>query len=319
MTTDDGDHWIALANWPARPRRGPADTAFALLNNEYVQRLALDRRRAGHAPRDGNELTASTSEGWVSQGITTAAFAPLNRIVIDGQAVRGTPCGLRLATYTMPVLHPRLQGRRSAARSADHLVRPAHRPPRQPLYRPDVSVRLDDGRELPAASGCRVQQSRRHTGASPSAPARWSMPDRLKRVRSPSPFGMTPRDRRDGKLRIFSVYYHNSSLAVKVGQRVAAGAVIARVGNTGRATNDHLHLEVHASPTDSVPAIVDSLQRFPPYTTNPELWIEPLPGTGIVAGQVFNAARRADAASPDLWVGEARTDRNTVLLRRDVR
>ena len=37
---------------------------------------------------------------------------------------------------------------------------------------------------------------------------------------------------------------------------------------------------------------MDSLQRFPPYTTNPELWLEPLPGTGIVAGQVFDAARR---------------------------
>jgi hypothetical protein len=35
---------------------------------------------------------------------------------------------------------------------------------------------------------------------------------------------------------------------------------------------------------------VDSLQRFPPYTTNPELWIEALPGTGIVAGQVFDAS-----------------------------
>ena len=66
--------------------------------------------------------------------------------------------------------------------------------------------------------------------------------------------------------------------------------MIARVGNTGRATNDHLHLELAASPTDSIGAIVDSLQRFPPYTTNPELWIEPLPNTGIVAGQVFDAA-----------------------------
>ena len=66
--------------------------------------------------------------------------------------------------------------------------------------------------------------------------------------------------------------------------------VISRVGNTGRATNDHLHLEMAASPTDSLGAIVDSLQRFPPYTTNPELWIEPQPGTGIVAGQVFNEA-----------------------------
>jgi len=30
--------------------------------------------------------------------------------------------------------------------------------------------------------------------------------------------------------------------------------------------------------------------RYPPYNTNPELWIEPLPGTGIVAGQVWDSA-----------------------------
>jgi murein DD-endopeptidase MepM/ murein hydrolase activator NlpD len=87
--------------------------------------------------------------------------------------------------------------------------------------------------------------------------------------------------------RLYSTYMHNSSLLVRVGDRVRTGQEIARVGNTGRATNDHLHLELSASPTDSLPAIVDSLQRFPPYTTNAELWIEPLPGTGIVAGQVF--------------------------------
>ena len=34
---------------------------------------------------------------------------------------------------------------------------------------------------------------------------------------------------------------------------------------------------------------MDSSQRFPAYTTNPELWVEPLPGTGIVAGQVFGS------------------------------
>jgi hypothetical protein len=38
---------------------------------------------------------------------------------------------------------------------------------------------------------------------------------------------------------------------------------------------------------------VDSLQRFPPYTVNPELWVEPLPNTGIVAGQVFDGSGAA--------------------------
>ena len=91
---------------------------------------------------------------------------------------------------------------------------------------------------------------------------------------------------------LFSTYYHNSRLLVSVGQRVARGQVISQVGNTGRATNEHLHLEVHVAPTDQVQAIVDSAQRYPPYTANPELWIEPLPETGVVAGQVWDAAGR---------------------------
>jgi hypothetical protein len=92
------------------------------------------------------------------------------------------------------------------------------------------------------------------------------------------------------RYRLYSTYYHNSKLGVKVGDRVRTGKVISWVGNTGRATNDHLHLEIAISPTDSIGAIVDSLQRFPPYTTNPELWLKPLPETGIVAGQVFDAS-----------------------------
>src|SRR3989442_1833834 len=92
---------------------------------------------------------------------------------------------------------------------------------------------------------------------------------------------------------LFSTYYHNSALLVKVGQRVKAGDVIALVGNTGRATNDHLHLEVHASPFDSVALIVDPKERYPHYTVNPELWIAPLPGMGVVAGQVWDTAGHA--------------------------
>ncbi len=95
----------------------------------------------------------------------------------------------------------------------------------------------------------------------------------------------------DGRrLFLYSVYYHNSKLRVHVGQRVKAGDVIALVGNTGRATNDHLHLEVHASPYDSTRLIVDPDVRYPPFNTNPELWIAPLPGTGMIAGQVWDSA-----------------------------
>ena len=91
--------------------------------------------------------------------------------------------------------------------------------------------------------------------------------------------------------RIYSVYFHNSRLLVTVGQRVQRGQAVALAGSTGRATNDHLHLEIHVAPTDSVGAIVGD-NRYPPYTTNPELWIEPLPGTGIVAGQVWDSRGR---------------------------
>jgi hypothetical protein len=88
---------------------------------------------------------------------------------------------------------------------------------------------------------------------------------------------------------VYSVYFHNSSLDVRAGQRVQAGDIIARVGNTGRATNDHLHLEVHVTPETDSAKIVDPAVRFPPFTVNPQLWLQPLPGTGIVAGQVFDA------------------------------
>jgi murein DD-endopeptidase MepM/ murein hydrolase activator NlpD len=89
---------------------------------------------------------------------------------------------------------------------------------------------------------------------------------------------------------VFSAYYHHTSITVVQGQRVKAGDLIGRIGNTGRATNDHLHLEVHAMPVDSALLVVDPAVRYPPYSSNPELWIAPLPGTGIVAGRVWSAA-----------------------------
>ena len=97
-------------------------------------------------------------------------------------------------------------------------------------------------------------------------------------------------DRRLDDAYVFSTYYHNTSLAVKPGDRVRAGDPIARVGSTGRATNDHVHLEIHVAPTADSAAIVDPEQRYPAFTRNPQLWIEPLPDTGVVAGRVTDAA-----------------------------
>jgi murein DD-endopeptidase MepM/ murein hydrolase activator NlpD len=100
-------------------------------------------------------------------------------------------------------------------------------------------------------------------------------------------------DRRLDDAYVWSTYYHNAEILVAAGQRVRAGDPIARVGSTGRATNDHLHLEIHVTPTPDSIAVVDPANRFPSHTRNPQLWIEPLPGTGVIAGRVFDADGRA--------------------------
>jgi murein DD-endopeptidase MepM/ murein hydrolase activator NlpD len=88
---------------------------------------------------------------------------------------------------------------------------------------------------------------------------------------------------------LFSTYAHNARVLVAVGQRVARGQPIARVGDTGRTTHVQVELEVHAAPADEVRAVLEA-SRFPAYAANPELWIDPLPGTGVVAGRVLDAS-----------------------------
>jgi hypothetical protein len=44
------------------------------------------------------------------------------------------------------------------------------------------------------------------------------------------------------------------------------------------------------APSEDVGAIVNAQERFPPHTVNPQLWIEPVPGTGIVAGRVVDGS-----------------------------
>jgi len=55
-------------------------------------------------------------------------------------------------------------------------------------------------------------------------------------------FGLAVMVEHDGGL--VTLYGHNSRLYVKRGNRVLRGAVISRMGSTGRSTGIHLHFEV---------------------------------------------------------------------------
>jgi murein DD-endopeptidase MepM/ murein hydrolase activator NlpD len=53
-----------------------------------------------------------------------------------------------------------------------------------------------------------------------------------------------------------SVYAHMSTITAKEGQSVAAGQVIAAVGQSGRATGPHLHWGVHLNGVGLDPALL---------------------------------------------------------------
>jgi murein DD-endopeptidase MepM/ murein hydrolase activator NlpD len=290
VTLDNGAKWSALGDAVGPPAKGPADTVYRILPSEYVRRVTADRRGWTVATLRGNQRVRRTATGWAGEPIAAAAFAPANALLIGRQLIRGTPCGLRPIADTLPCL-------RQSAPTADPPKNPLTTWFRRPIAPTDNSF-IDQTYRYGSTMGGNFQQHQGVEFNNPDGTPVYAIGAGRVVYAGPAEQGaltVTIRHdttvKADGKrFRIFSTYYHNSFIKAKLGQRVTKGTLIARVGNTGRATNDHLHLEMSASPTDSMGAIVDSLQRFPPYTTNPELWIQPLPNTGIVAGQVIDSA-----------------------------
>jgi len=77
---------------------------------------------------------------------------------------------------------------------------------------------------------------------------------------------------------LFTVYAHLESTSVWPGQHVWSGDLIGTVGDSGHAEGAHLHFEVR----------VGENRYFNTY--NPELWLVPPEGWGVLAGRVMNSS-----------------------------
>jgi hypothetical protein len=101
------------------------------------------------------------------------------------------------------------------------------------------------------------------------------------------PFGPFPnffgqavliRDMREwDEMPVYTLYGHVSKALVREGQPVKGGDIVAEVGQGGVALGPHLHLEVRVGDGGYWDA------------RNPDLWVKPDPGYGVIAGRVVDA------------------------------
>jgi murein DD-endopeptidase MepM/ murein hydrolase activator NlpD len=89
---------------------------------------------------------------------------------------------------------------------------------------------------------------------------------------------------------LYTVYAHMTANNVYVGEDVKTGDVIGWIGSTGNSTGPHLHFEVREG------------QNGYYNTRNPELWIAPYSGWGVLAGRLETiGGNPVDAASIDIY------------------
>jgi murein DD-endopeptidase MepM/ murein hydrolase activator NlpD len=80
---------------------------------------------------------------------------------------------------------------------------------------------------------------------------------------------------------VYTLYAHLFKVGVERSQRVKAGDVIGRVGATGAAIGSHLHFEVRLGQ--------DNYRS----NRNPDLWLVPHQGQGVLAGHIIDSSGRS--------------------------
>jgi murein DD-endopeptidase MepM/ murein hydrolase activator NlpD len=78
---------------------------------------------------------------------------------------------------------------------------------------------------------------------------------------------------------LYTIYAHMREVYVTIGQWVETGTALGEVGDTGVTTGPHLHLEVRLGENSFY------------NTLNPELWVAPPQGWGVLAGHVMQTDR----------------------------
>jgi murein DD-endopeptidase MepM/ murein hydrolase activator NlpD len=85
---------------------------------------------------------------------------------------------------------------------------------------------------------------------------------------------------------LYTVYAHMSEIKVVVGQWLNVGEELGTVGSTGNADGPHLHFEVRLGTNDFY------------STRNPELWLAPPQGWGVLVGRLMNSQKVPLATFP---------------------
>jgi murein DD-endopeptidase MepM/ murein hydrolase activator NlpD len=91
-----------------------------------------------------------------------------------------------------------------------------------------------------------------------------------------------------GTVDIYTLYAHLSKINIHQGWTVLEGEEIAEVGATGAAIGSHLHFEVRLDPVDYG------------TTLNPELWLLPIDGTGVLAMRFIDKNNEYLSTEPNI-------------------